>query len=111
MQISLDVYIKHKIVLKMTIRSCKRNYCKKIVSKYQKNTHEIWKLINTCLGRNMHSIPKFETMSADDLNNFFNNLGSEANKDIVPVGSFMEFLLKPIINSMFLTPSTSNEIY
>ena len=49
-------------------------------------------------------------MSADDLNNLFNNLGSEANKDIVLDGNFVEFLPKPIINFMFLTPTTSKEI-
>ena len=66
--------------------------------------------MNTCLGCNVHITPKFETMSADDLNNFFNNLGSETNKDIVLDGSFMEFLPKPMINSMFLISTTSKEI-
>ena len=62
----------------------------------------MWCVIDNCIRRSCLSVPCFSSMTADDLNNFFVNLGPQTVKNISTRNSFSEYLRKPLTNHEIL---------
>ena len=68
----------------------------------------IWSTINQLAGES--SSLKLKDISCNVISYYFVSLGPNAVKNSSPITSYSDYLKNPCVNSIFLTPVTSNEI-
>jgi hypothetical protein len=104
-------YVAYKNTLTNVIRKAKIRYFTDFVNRHKKDSRAMWGLINSQIGRAVpKSSPSFNT-DANTLNEFFANLGNLATKNIqAHNGDIFATLNQPAPNSLFLTPTSINEI-
>ncbi len=66
---------------------------------------------NQQLRRSSHSnINHFGELSANEINNFFVNIGPNTTKHLIPPRCLTDYLAPLVPHTMFLTPTTPTEI-
>jgi hypothetical protein len=110
-----SVYKKYRNTLTSLIRTRKESYFSNFVNEHKKDAKAVWKIINDRLGKNVcinnnSDNPNFNKISANEMNDFFVNLGPNTTLHIKPSCSYKDYMHHSVRNSMYLTPTTSNEI-
>ena len=105
-----DNYITHRNKLNSLIRIRENDYYREFIFNHKRDSRAMWRVIDNCIGRSCLSVPCFYNMTADDLNNFFINLGPITVKNISPRNSFSKYLHKRILSSFYIKPVTNQEI-
>ena len=92
------------------IRIRKKDYFREFIFNHRRDSRAMWCMIDNCSGCSCLSVPCFSNMTADDLTNFFVNLGPNTVRNISPRNSFSKCLHKRILSSFYLKPVTNHEI-
>ena len=121
-QLLLEKYKKYKNKLTSILRQAEKDYFSNKLSETKNNLAKTWKIINNITNRAVakHGIDQIEIGGleinnplsiAEKFNNFFTNVGPELAKKIVPSSQHpTDFLRGDYCNSMFLEPTTEEEI-
>jgi hypothetical protein len=109
--ISWDEYKNYRNKFTSLMRLQKQKYYNDLIVKHHKNSKAMWQIINSNLNRGTkHDLKQLVHLSADELNNFFSTLGSNAVKDIKPRNYYSKYLKNRNEFSLFLTPVTDCEV-
>ena len=116
-------YKKYKNKLTTIMREVKKDYYTKQLDTKRNNIKEMWKVLNTAIGRGIKTscFPEFFVENnrvirdkeeiVDCFNNFFTNVGPELAKKIPPTNITMENLIDINSKSMFLSPVSEEELF
>jgi hypothetical protein len=119
----LDKYKKYKNQLTTIIRSAEKKYYSDKLIQLKDNMSKTWQLLNKMTNRSTSSkqITQIEVNNqnisdpiviAEQFNKFFVNVGPELAKKILPSNKKpTEFLKGSFSKSMFLAPTTAEEVY
>jgi hypothetical protein len=81
-----------------------------LLTNMQCNSRAMWQLINSHLGRLCKDVSTYN-ISANDLNNYFVELGLNAVKDVPPARNhFAMYLKRRATESFFVSPISCSEI-
>ena len=92
------------------MRVAKRDYFANFISTNKQNMKAIWSTINQLVGESTRLKSKLKDISSNVINDYFVSLGPNAVKNVSPITSYTDYLKNPCVNSISLTPVTSNEI-
>ena len=121
---TLEKYKKYKNKLTKILRFSEKEYFDKILEEQKNNITGTWKILNDIIGKkkNMSSFPetfkhnnkylKNKKDISNGFNHFFVNVGPDLAKKInVPDNiDVTDYLKKSQVNSLFLKPTTEEEI-
>lgn len=117
-----DNYKNYVKILNQIINKAKENYDKKLIESNQNNQKNLWKIINTKLGKNSkkkeninyikenNRIITDSNLIADIMNKFFSNVGTKLTEKITPPQNETIKLPPMNKNSIFIHPATKHEI-
>ena len=104
-----DSYKLYRNKLNKIVKNAKHCYYSNFIYQHRSNVKKIWQIINEQFYKNPVMTPN-KNMSADELNDYFVNLGPNAVKGIQPQNIFNNYLQNRVSNSFFIMPVVNVEI-
>ena len=124
-QLKLSLYKKYRNIIVDLLKESKESHYKKYFEDNKRNCKAVWNMINeiiyiksrssvwelNCLLINGKAVSQPKDI-AEHFNDYFTSISKELQKHIPPTKrNFSDYLKNPIAESLFLTPTTPEEIY